>query len=210
VSRRAKSIGQADAQATESTQSGRVLTFYASTFSATPDAVGDVVDPGAFDAWLALFKGSGRRLPIVVSHQWNEVPDSVIGYAEADDITVDSKGLLIRAHLYETPKANRIWELAADGVLTDASFAYDTLSEARDRRGVNHLQMFSDIFEAGPCLVGANRDAAIVSAKFSLSDELRAVIEITKLDAFLDASKLRELEEAERRRIRAEIDALAP
>lgn len=142
-----------------------ILVFYASTFTTTPDAVGDVVDPGAFSVWLSQFRSKGRTLPIVFSHLWRDV-NAIIGWARKDDIVVDTKGLLISAHLYmDRSEAQHVWQMARDGVLTGASFSFDVLDEQRDARGVNHLKLFSEVHEAGPCLVGVNRDAGIVAAK---------------------------------------------
>jgi HK97 family phage prohead protease len=142
-----------------------ILVFYASTFTTTPDAVGDVVDPRAFSVWLSQFRSKNRTLPIVFSHLWRDL-NAIIGWARKDDIVVDTKGLLISAHLYmDRPEAQHVWQLARDGVLTGASFSFDVLDEQRDADGVNHLKLFSDVHEAGPCLVGVNRDAGIVAAK---------------------------------------------
>ena len=139
----------------------RVITFYAATFSDIPDAVSDVISPDAFTPWLRTFQNDRRsKLPIVISHRWNEPEKSVIGWAGPDDVTVDTHGLLVSGHLYDTEEADRIYRLIKDFVLRDASFSYETLDEARDpRTGINTLKLIGDVYEAGPCLIGCNREA---------------------------------------------------
>jgi HK97 family phage prohead protease len=168
----------------------RTLIFYAATFDPVPDAVGDVLDPSAFDAWLKVFSNDPKaRLPIVIAHRWNDPERSVIGFAGPDDVAVDTRGLVVSAHLLDTDEADRMYELCRRGIVQDASFSYDVLSERRDpKTGVNRILMFGTVHEAGPCLVGVNKFAgefrvpADTAPTFAMSSELES--ELHELEMF--------------------------
>jgi len=158
-------------------ESERILVFYAARFTADrPDNVGDVIDPGAFDNWLrkwsadplSQFPTTRGKMPIVIAHGWDDF-SKVIGWASPADVTVDTKGLLVAAHLFNTSEARKVWETARD-LGMGASFAFEVAKngERQVRRGgktFNLLTNFSRVLECGPCLFGAEPTAGTVEVK---------------------------------------------
>lgn len=125
------------------------------------DYVNDRVMPGAFAKSLNDYKTAGKSIPFVWSHQWNN-PEAYIGKIVEAKETL--KGLEVKAYLYNTPVAQHVRELLTDGVVTQFSFAYDTISEQKGADGANELLELR-ILEAGPTLKGCNPDTEIVEAK---------------------------------------------
>jgi HK97 family phage prohead protease len=140
-----------------------LVVFYASRFTGDkPDVVGDVVDPDSFNSWLRKFKANhANRLPICVDHEWS--PEGIVGWAGPDDITVDTKGLLVAAHLDGSPRSKRVAELVRNGTFRGGSFAFEVAREKK-QRGYNLLLEFADVFEATLCMKGAESSAGTVSA----------------------------------------------
>jgi uncharacterized protein len=157
---------------------GRIV-FYASTFRSEPDHDGDVVDPLAFDAWLATLKSSGARLPILWSHKF----DTPIGFAEAEGVNVDQHGLRIEAVLDLTnPDARRVYDQVRQGIVKEASFAYTILDEVRRSDGANVLKMLA-VHEASLVLFGADEATSVVDVKDSdFAAELAHVKTLAVLD----------------------------
>jgi HK97 family phage prohead protease len=158
-------------------ESERILVFYAARFTGDkPDAVNDVIDPGAFDSWLrkwradplSQFPTTRGKMPIVVAHGWDDF-SKVVGWASPDDVTVDARGLLVAAHLFNTPEAKKVWETARD-LGMGASFAFEVAKGGerqvkRNGKTFNLLLEFSRVLECGPCLFGAEPTAGTVEVK---------------------------------------------
>lgn len=143
-----------------------LLTMYLSTFHDEQDAVGDIVDRHAFDNWLAEFKARpDATLPIIYSHSWAD-PFATIGYAKAEDISIDSTGLKVVGHLdiRHNPTSAQVFRSARSGALSACSFSYDIRSEKRRADGANIL-LDVRVIEGGPTLVGANAHAGVIDAK---------------------------------------------
>lgn len=143
-----------------------LLTFYASTFHDEKDAVGDIVSRHAFDNWMAEFKARPDAvLPIIWSHSWAD-PFSTIGFARAEDITIDDRGLKVVGHLdvQNNPTAAQVFRQARTGAISAASFSYDIRKEHRRSDGANILDEVR-VIEAGPTIAGANAHAGVVDAK---------------------------------------------
>lgn len=125
------------------------------------DLVGDRVMPGAFAKSLDLYAKSGKAIPFVWSHAW-ENPDAYIGKVTAARETKD--GLVVTAQLFNTTTAQHIKTLLAEGVVSEFSFAYDVIQSAPGKDGVNELTELH-ILEAGPTLKGANPATQLIGVR---------------------------------------------
>jgi HK97 family phage prohead protease len=156
-----------------------IITMYVAMFDAfEPDAAGDIIHPDAFDSWYKRF--SGRKdavLSIVWSHQWQDA-DACIGFARAEDIVIDGKGLLVSAHVdLSNPLALQVWKQCRTGAIDNASFSYDTLRQrkgtSRSGKACNVLEAL-DLLECGPTLFGAEPTTSVVSTKALKANRARA------------------------------------
>lgn len=137
----------------------------------TVDSVGDIVMPGAFAKTLAGYAEKDAPVPVVWSHDWSD-PFSHIGYSvTAEEV---DQGLKVRGKLDidNNPKAMQVYRLLKGGRIRDFSFAYEIkdggFREAKD--GEDNLDTpyelrELDLFEVGPCLVGAHRDTELLAIK---------------------------------------------
>lgn len=137
---------------------------YASTWIREPDAYSDVVRKGAFAKCLARLKAEGIKIPLIWSHQLDNL-NSYIGTAEAEE---DEKGLHFVATFEDTPEAQKVRQMYMDRRLSKFSFAYNIIDEApvilADGRKANELREL-EIFEISCVLVPANSDATVTSIK---------------------------------------------
>jgi len=143
----------------------------------TVDSVGDVVMPGAFKNTLAGFADKSAPVPVVWSHDWSD-PFSHIGYSVSAE-EVDA-GLKIRGKLDidNNPKAAQVYRLLKGGRVRDFSFAYE-IKDGGFREKDDDGDMFDtpyelrelELFEVGPCLVGAHRDTELLDIKASAGRE---------------------------------------
>lgn len=146
-----------------------VIVYYASRFG-NVDKVGDVVDPHAFDAWLTNAKAIDAVVPVIWSHDWSSA-GAVIGYSRArEDFVIDSKGLLVTAHVDLTNPTAKIVHGNANRGTLQASFSYSVQKEKRRGDGANVL-LAVDVLETGPCAFGMNDQTRITSVKASVVRE---------------------------------------
>lgn len=141
-----------------------VVEYYASVFE-NVDLIGDRVKAGAFDDNLKVWRESGKMIPVVFSHQWDDL-FSIVGAADPADVRADEKGLLIKATLDidTNPSAAQLHRLMERGIVGEASFAYDVVREQKAKDGANDLIKLN-IIETGPTLKGMNPETVTVSAK---------------------------------------------
>lgn len=124
------------------------------------DSDGEVVDKGAFSKTLE----ERPRFPIFWSHQFDA--QSIVGYATTAEET--DEGLLVEWRALDTEVGRAVAELLRSGAVTDFSFSAvvrDSVVEKADGddgEEVRHLTDL-DLWEAGPCIRGANPRAKIVS-----------------------------------------------
>lgn len=124
------------------------------------DSDGEVVDRGAFAKSLE----ERPKFPIFWSHQFDA--QSIVGYATKAEETDD--GLLVEWRALDTEAGRAVAELLSSGAVTDFSFSAvvrDSVVEKTDGddgEEVRHLTEL-DLWEAGPCIRGANPRAKIVS-----------------------------------------------
>lgn len=142
------------------------------------DHQGDRIVAGAFVDDLAAWKASGDPIPVVFSHQWNNL-DAHIGKAldakellPGDPMLVGTGleelgGLWIKFGLFvedpdEAP-TRRLAKRLEERTIREFSFAYDVIEEQRAADGANELLKLA-ILEVGPTLKGAN-PATVLLAK---------------------------------------------
>lgn len=152
---------------------GRTLEGYAAVFGAEArisDTRGDfdeTIIPGAFTRSLA------RRTPVM---QWEHGKDPRVGLvpiAALDAIAEDSKGLHVRAKLFDNPVVEPIRQAIAGGAVKGMSFRFqvpeggDAWEQTRsrvDKRRVHN----ADVYEVGP-VVWPAYDAATISVRSLLA-----------------------------------------
>jgi uncharacterized protein len=134
---------------------------YASTFKATPDAYGDIVDKGAFKKTI---RDNFRR----IRNLWNHNVDEPIGRPLA--MSEDSHGLHTKNKLsLGVQRARETRELMADGVINEVSIGYDTITD-KVKDGFRHLVELR-LWDISPVTYAANEEAVVLSVK----NDLRAL-----------------------------------
>jgi HK97 family phage prohead protease len=146
------------------------------------DRAGDRILPGAFKGSLERWKASGDPIPILFSHEWENL-DAHIGWAlEAREMLPKDEGLpeavkelgglYVKGQIdLEEEYASRVWKRLQQRRLKQFSFAYDILDsqpvKESERAQPNHYQdlIELDLLELGPCLVGMNPDTQLLGTK---------------------------------------------
>lgn len=136
------------------------------------DAYGDVVMPGAFTDTLAEWAKSGNPIPVVWSHMYQDPEYHIGAVLEAAEKTIDGKsGLWVKGQIdtgADTPKAAQVARLLRGKRVTQFSFSYDVLDEARAKSDTlgdyNELRRVK-LYEVGPTLIGANQETELLNAK---------------------------------------------
>lgn len=136
-----------------------------------PDRQGDIVQAGAFAQSIQEWVASGRPIPVMWSHQFDN-PDSILGYYSQAEET--EKGLRLKGHLdLGHPPAARIWELMKSGLITEFSWSGEVLEysiiepEDEDEFWYSMNITKVDLWEAGPCFKGVNPATELISVKSS-------------------------------------------
>ena len=133
------------------------------------DRGGDRILKGAFAQTLKDWLAKGRPIPVVFSHQWDNLDAHIGQVLEAKET---DEGLLVKAQLeMDEPFAQRVFKKMAKSLIAEFSFAYDTVKanlvdqgEKVSPRYVNDLEQL-DLFEVGPCLVGMNPATQLLGVK---------------------------------------------
>jgi HK97 family phage prohead protease len=126
---------------------------YCSTFSTTPDLMGDVVAPGAFLDSLA------KRTPILL---WQHQIDSPLG--RAIEVREDARGLWGRFSIAKTDKGRDARELVAAGLVSNFSIGFNALEHTFRADGARVLKKI-DLYECSLVTLAANESAVIESYK---------------------------------------------
>lgn len=137
------------------------------------DAVGDKILPGAFKDTLAEWAASEDPIPFIWSHDWGN-PDAHIGVIE--DAKETDAGLHVKARLDITdPFAAKVYKLLKGRRVKQFSFGYEVQDGAFvDAKAADGDDGPEDayyelrklrLFEAGPCLVGANQSTSLEAVK---------------------------------------------
>lgn len=144
-----------------------VFTGYASVFG-NVDSYGDIVQPGAFKDSLDAWRAKGDPIPLLWGHDMYD-PFSNLGHIDPNEAVEDEKGLLVRGQLdLSNPKAAQVFKMLKGRRVTDMSFAYHVLEEAKKADG-NHLLKL-DLLEASVVPIGANSETDILAVKAALAD----------------------------------------
>lgn len=140
------------------------FTALASVFG-NVDKGGDRMMKGAFSKTLAKLRESGKALPIILSHQWDDIR-AYVGKADPRAIYEDERGLVVQGQLFmDDPDAKKVHRLMKEGLLTGWSFGYHVPAGGRKNvDGVNEISEV-ELYEAGPTLVGMNDQARLEAIK---------------------------------------------
>lgn len=171
---------------------GGAVRAYASTFDRTPDSVGDVVAPGAFDKTIANWKASGKPIPLLWGHDTDD-PFSNIG--AATDYGTDERGLWFDADFdADNEKAQYVRKLVKEGRVFQCSFAYAVKDaapvELESGAKANELREL-DLFEISIVQIPANQNATVEEVK-SVDAETKA----GRRNSAKDADELRKIASA--------------
>ncbi len=171
------------------------------TFEAIVSVFGNVdyhghrIDAAAFDASLERWRASGDPIPIIFSHQWDDL-SAYLGTADPDQVRAlppgdgalpegirEFGGLLVVGQIDTTePEGRKALKLLKSRAVREFSFAYDVLDEAKGSDGFLDL-LELDLIEAGPTLKGANPLTQLIGAKAArdkttVGETLAAVAEV--------------------------------
>lgn len=129
------------------------------------DRVGDKILPGAFRDSLADWEAKGRPIPVIFSHQWDNLDAHIGQVLEAKEVP---DGLFVKGQLeMDEPFAARVWKKMLAGTLAEFSFAYDIVEAAQvkvDGEWIQELRKLN-LLEVGPCLVGMNPETQLLGVK---------------------------------------------
>lgn len=156
------------------------------------DLHGHRIDAKAFDDSIARWQASGDPIPVIFSHQWDDL-SSYLGTVDPSEVRAlepgdpdlppaiaDFGGLFVGGQLDTTePEGRKAAKLLKSRAVREFSFAYDVLDEEQGEDGFLDLTEL-DLIEIGPTLKGANPLTQLVSAK---SADLETVAEAFGLKA---------------------------
>ena len=129
------------------------------------DSAGEVTDKGAFTEALA----ERPTVPIMWSHGYGT--SDIVGYSTKAEET--DEGLLLEWKALDTEIGRSVAELLEVGAITDFSYSAvveDYTLEKSDEGEIRHLTKL-DLWEAGPCLRGANPLAKLKSQDSPETDD---------------------------------------
>jgi HK97 family phage prohead protease len=153
----------------------------------TLDKSGDIIRPGAFTASLNRWRESGKRIPVIWSHQTND-PALVIGSADPHDARETVDGLVVKGKLNidNNAAADHVYDLLHRGDVNGWSFGYRTIRQTRSKAGNELLEL--DLAEIGPTVTPANTAARTLRVKGDPTPERHPVPSHTELHTrLLDA-----------------------
>jgi uncharacterized protein len=153
-----------DVQVKADEQEAGTFTALASVFN-NVDLVGDRVLPGAFKNTLNKWRESGKKIPVILSHRWDDI-EAHIGYSLPEDVKETPEGLQFKGRLDvdDSAVARKVYKLLKEGRLTGMSFGYTVEKERVAEDGANEL-LDVDLVEFGPTLKGANPEAQLQAVK---------------------------------------------
>lgn len=125
------------------------------------DRGGDRIVKGAFEKSLTSWKERERPIPVIFSHEWQNLDAHIGKVLEAEE---RDEGLWVKCQLrMQDPTASKVYDLMTEGTLAEFSFAYDTIRE-KQQNGANEL-LELEILEVGPTLVGMNPATRLLGVK---------------------------------------------
>lgn len=148
-----------------------VFEGYASIFGEPPDAVGDVMAPGAFAASLAEFRAAGRA-PLML---WQHDTTEPIGrWLELEE---DARGLRVKGGLVlETARGREAHALMKAGAVDGLSIGFRT-REAGRRSGGGRIIRRVELFEISLVSIPAATAARVASVKSANAQTVETVMD---------------------------------
>ncbi|HEX4333804.1 MAG TPA: HK97 family phage prohead protease [Usitatibacter sp.] len=154
------------------------------------DSYGDVIQPGAFSAWLSDVKSGRQPWPAMLSQHGGMLltSDDMTPVGVWTDIAEDAKGLAVHGQLAETPRGTELATLltmkprpAIDGMsIGYIAKEWEPRSKPEDpRRKLKRI----DVMEISLVTFPANRSARITNAKDSIRDFEHALVDRLGLSA---------------------------
>lgn len=152
------------------------------------DSMGDVVKAGAFTDTLAAWHSSKDTMPVLWSHRMDDPAYNIGAVVEAEEVYAGDKripdwasphvhahgGLWVKGVIDTGPDASPVARqarrLLAARRVTQFSYAYDVLDEAKNADGHNELNRLW-LHEISPTQVGANQLTELAGAKADPVDE---------------------------------------
>lgn len=139
------------------------------------DLSGERVVYKAFEKSLDTWAASGDPIPVIFSHQWNNLDAHVGSVMVAEEHGPDDPrlpaelaglgGLYVKAKMdTDEDFAGRLWRKMADRRIREFSFAYDVIRAKPGAGGALDL-LELELIEVGPTLKGMNPATVLVSAK---------------------------------------------
>lgn len=177
------------------------------------DLAGEVVVAGAFKASLARWASSGDPIPVIFSHQWDNLDAHVGIVTDAKELLpgdpmlagtpiANNGGLWVKMALdTEEDFAGRLATKMARRSIKEFSFAYDVLNAKPSSTAGAKLDLLElDIIEVGPTLKGMNPTTELLTAKASRfrAKEL-ADLDVLELLELADDIVAQAVEETEKR-----------
>ena len=139
------------------------------------DRQNDRIKAGAFANSLAEWKASGDPIPVVWSHQWDNLDAHVGAVVEAKELLPGDPALPSELATlgalwakFTIDADSKVKTLLDERRIREFSFAYEVFEEERASDGVNEL-LDLGVIEIGPTLKGANPDTRLLSASLGLS-----------------------------------------
>lgn len=166
---------------------------YASTFTRTPDAYGDIVAKGAFEKSLKEWEESGNVLPVLFGHRMDD-PDYNIGAVLK--AVEDEHGLKVYGQLdLDSPKGAQVYRLIKGRRLSQLSFAFDvvdagtvTLEDGTKATELRELKLY----EVSLVPIGANQETEVLAVK----EAVQVVAQSVKAGRILSAKNEATLRDA--------------
>lgn len=150
-----------------------IFTGYASVFG-NKDLGGDIVLPGAFDSWLALWKSGEAATPPVLD---NHDPGKVLGvYVE---LTPDEKGLRVKGQLNQETIAGREKRaLMKQGAVSGLSIGYSIYPGgiAYDAKQDAYLLSNLELWEVSLATFPMNTSARVDTVKSAIARGVKPTI----------------------------------
>jgi HK97 family phage prohead protease len=145
---------------------GGYIVAYASTFDRTPDLHGDIIARGAFTDSLSEWNASGKPIPLIFNHQFDDPSCNIGRVVEAKE---DEHGLLVKAEFdAENEKAQYVRKLVQEGRMWKMSFG-SIVQDARQAKlddGSRCREITkSKILEVSIVQIPANEHAEILEVK---------------------------------------------
>ncbi len=154
-------------------KSGEAMSFqgYGAAFS-NVDSYGDVIDPGAFSAFLADVKGGRQPWPSMLSQHggFGMTAEDMTPVGVWTSLSEDGQGLLVDGKFADTPRGRELYALmkmeprpAIDGLsIGYIAKEWEPRSKPEDpRRRLKRI----DLVEISPVTFPANRNARVSSVK---------------------------------------------